>query len=191
MPLSECPSTAIRPGERVVAGIAAAAAGGITLGTMGPAAGLLVVALAVAYALWVGRERWPAAARILPVYAAAVAVQCAHLAEEYASGFHRAFPPLLGAEPWSGRRFLVFNLGWLAAFAAAGVGLARGSRVAYLAALFLAIGGGIANGLGHLALSARAGGYFPGAYTGAAALLAGSLLAYGLLSSHPLPSAPP
>src|SRR5262245_50470635 len=118
----------------------------------------------VSYGLWVGRDAWPPAARVPPTYVAAVLVQCAHLAEEYATGFHRAFPPVLGAEPWSGNRFLAFNLAWLAVFAAGGFGLARGKRPAYLVALFLAWGGGIGNGLGHLALAARAGGYFPGVY---------------------------
>ena len=165
----------------LTAGLAAAAACALTLATMGWAASLLVVAMAVSYALWVGRAEWPAPARVIPVYAAAVLVQCAHLAEEYGTGFHRAFPPVRGAEPWSGSRFLVFNLAWLAVFAAAGVGLARGKRAAYLVALFLALGGGIGNGLGHLALAARAGGYFPGAYTGALALLVGGVLAFRLL----------
>lgn len=82
---------------------------------------------------------------------------------------------------WSEQRFLAFNLVWLAVFVIAGFGLARRKRVAYLVALFLAIGGGIGNGLGHLALSAREGGYFPGAYTGLVALLVGSLLAYRMM----------
>jgi hypothetical protein len=93
-----------------------------------------MVAMVASYALWMGRGEWPAAARVLPAYAAAVLVQCAHLAEEYASGFHRVFPPVLGAEPWSGGRFLAFNLAWLAVFAAGGTGLARGKRPAYLVA---------------------------------------------------------
>jgi len=167
--------------ERVLTGLAVAAACAFTLAMMGRATGLLVVAMVVAYGLWLGRAEWPPPARIIPVYAAAVLVQCAHLAEEYGTGFHRAFPPVFGAEPWSGSRFLVFNFVWLAVFAMAGVGLGRRKRAAYLVALFLALGGGIGNGLGHLALAARAGGYFPGAYTGAVALLAGGVLASRLL----------
>ena len=169
------------PSQRVMAGLAVAAAGALTLGMMGRAAGLLVVAMGVAYGIWLARAEWPPAAGIIPIYAAAVLVQCAHLAEEYRTGFHRALPPVFGAEPWSGSRFLVFNFVWLAVFAAAGVALIRGKRLAYLIALFLALGGGIGNGLGHLALAARAGGYFPGAYTGALALLIGGVLAYRLL----------
>ena len=178
----------MRSDPRLVAGLAVAAACALTLLAMGWAAGLLVVAMVVSYGLWMGRDPWPPAAQVLPVYAAAVLVQCAHLAEEYATGFHRAFPPVLGAAPWSGGRFLAFNLAWLAVFAAGGLGLARGKRPAYLVALFLALGGGIGNGVGHLALAARAGGYFPGAYTGALALAVGSLLAYRLLSGERGPS---
>jgi len=175
----------MRSHPRLLTGLAVAAACALTLATMGWAAGLLVVAMVVSYALWMGRAEWPPARRVLPAYAAAVVVQCAHLAEEYATGFHRAFPPVLGSEPWSGGRFLAFNLTWLAMFAIGGHGLAREKRPAYLVALFLALGGGIGNGLGHLALAARAGGYFPGAYTGALALVAGGTLLGRLLRRSP------
>lgn len=172
---------------RALSFVAVAAA--LTLAMMGWAAGALVAAMAVSYALWARREAWPAAGRVLPAWAAAVVVQGAHLAEEYATGFNRAFPPVLGAHAWSERRFLAFNLAWLAVFIAAGPGMARGNRIAYLAALFLAVGG-IANGLGHLLLAARAGGYFPGAYTGALVLAAGCVLAYRLMGPEPSPITP-
>ena len=160
-------------------------AAGLIVVTMGRAAGMLVVAVIVSYAVWLTRSRWPVADRILPVYAFAVLIQCAHLIEEYGNGFHRLFPPVLGAEPWSDRRFLIFNLIWLAVFVSAAVGLLLGNRVAYLVALFLGIGGGIGNGLGHLVLSARARGYFPGVYTGILALLVGTALTYRLLATRP------
>lgn len=153
----------------------------LTLATMGCATVLLVVLMLLCYALWVRRTEWPPAETVLGVYALAVLVQCAHSVEEYVAGFYREFPAVFGASPWSGRRFLIFNLVWLTIFVSAGVGLSRGRRVAYLVALFLAIGGGIGNGIGHLALSARERGYFPGVYTGVFALLVGSLLAYRLM----------
>lgn len=156
--------------------------------TMGRATILLVVALAVCYAVWARRSEWPPAKSIIGMYAVAVVVQCAHMLEEYRTGFYRVFPPVFGAEPWSAQRSLSFNLVWLTVFLIAGVGLVRGRRGAYLIAMFLAIGGGILNGLGHLALSIREGGYFPGAYTGVLALVVGSLLAYRLLRKGSLSS---
>jgi len=164
----------------MVAALAVAVACVVTLVTMGRAAIFLVVAMLLCYALWVRRTEWPPVETVLGVYALAVVVQCAHLVEEYLTGFYREFPAVFGASPWSEKRFLIFNFVWLTIFLSAGMGLARGRRVAYLVALFLAIGGGIGNGLGHLALSAREGGYFPGAYTGVLALLVGSILAYRL-----------
>lgn len=161
-------------------------AGALTLATMGRATSLLVVAMVVSYGSWVRRTKWPPVESIVGVYAAAVLVQCAHLVEEYRAGFYRVFPPVFGADPWSARRFLVFNLVWLTVFVVAGIGLIRGKREAYLAAVFLAIGGGILNGIGHLALSAREGGYFPGAYTGVLALLVGSILACRLMRTPAL-----
>ena len=161
-----------------------------TLLTMGRATILFVVTLAACYAIWARRSDWPPAKSIIGVYALAVVVQCAHMFEEYRTGFYRVFPPVFGADPWSARRFLTFNLVWLIVFLIAGFGLVRGRRGAYLVVMFLAIGGGVLNGLGHIALSIREGGYFPGAYTGALALLVGSVLTYRLMR-RPLAATPP
>jgi uncharacterized protein with HXXEE motif len=163
-----------------VAGAAVAVASVLTLATMGRATIVLVIALLASYGFWITRSEWPPPSRVLIMYTAAVVVQCAHLIEEYQAGFYRVFPGVFGAEPWSKRRFLAFNFVWLILFVIAGAGLARGKRGAYLVATFLALGGGIANGLGHIALSAREGGYFPGGYTGAIALVVGSFLMYSL-----------
>ena len=151
------------------------------LATMGRAVVFLVGALGLSYGLWFVRPALPAASRVLPAYAAAVLVQCGHLTEEYRTGFYRMFPPVLGSDPWSARQFLIFNLVWLGIFVFAGFGLARGWRPGFVVALFLALGGGIGNSLGHLMLVLRAGGYFPGAYTAPLVLLAGSVLAFQLL----------
>lgn len=82
----------------------------------------------------------------------------------------------MGGEPWSSRQFLLFNVVWLAIILVATLGAARQWRPAYVVTLFLAIGGGIGNGLGHVALAIRAGGYFSGLYTAPFALLAGTAL---------------
>lgn len=169
--------------ERIVAGFFVVAASAFTLAMMGRPAAFLVIALIVSYLLWMSRAEWSRAHRIIPVYILAVLVQSAHAAEEYATGFYRQFPPVFGADPWSGRQFLLFNLAWLAIFVIAGFGLTRRNGAAYVVAMFLAIGGGIGNGLAHLGLAASAGGYFPGLYTGAVALIIGSALAYRLLQA--------
>ena len=161
----------------------------VILLTMGRATILLVVTLAVCYAVWARRPEWPSAKSIIGVYAVSVGVQCAHVFEEYRTGFYRVFPPVFGADPWSTRRFLTFNFVWLTVFLIAGFGLLRGRRGAYLIAMFLAIGGGILNGLGHIALSIREGGYFPGAYTGVLALIVGTVLAYRLFGETAVQSA--
>ena len=63
-----------------------------------------------------------------------------------------------------------------ALFLLAAIGLRHQWRPAYVASLFLAIGGGIGNGLGHIGLAVRANGYFPGAYTAPLVLVAGIAL---------------
>jgi Protein of unknown function with HXXEE motif len=106
----------------------------------------------------------------------AVFIQCVHLAEEMWSGFYGAFPPVVGGSPWSARQFVIFNVIWLAVFLAAILGVLHHWRPAYVATLFLAIGGGIANGLGHIVLALQAHAYFPGLYTAPFALLVGITL---------------
>jgi len=142
---------------------------------MGRASMLLSVGLVVAYLFWVA-ARWkndPAA--VLPMYLLAIAVQCLHFAEEYVTGFQRQFPKLIGYQ-WSDARFVTFNMAWLAVFMLAGIGVYRRVQVAYLAVLFLALAGGVGNGVGHLLLSATQGRYFPGAATAALSLLVGIAL---------------
>jgi hypothetical protein len=144
---------------------------------MGGATAVLSVGLVIAYLVWIS-TRWkndPNA--VLPMYLLAIAVQCLHFAEEYLTGFQRQFPKLIGYE-WSDARFVAFNMAWLAVFVLAALGVYRRVPLAYLVVLFLALAGGVANGAGHLLLSAMQGRYFPGAATAPLCLLAG----IGLLS---------
>lgn len=147
---------------------------------MGRAVVGLNVALAVSFGLWLVRRDMPAPGRVVPIFAAALAVQIAHLLEEYRTGFHRTFPALFGYV-WTDTRFVLFNVVWLTIFAASAVAIIRGHRLGYLGGFFLAIGAGIGNGLGHLALTAQAGRYFPGTYTAVLSLATGSLLLTRLL----------
>jgi hypothetical protein len=170
-----------RRGSNVVAGLAVIGSGVAELAIMGRAVTPLVVALGIAYALWASRSVWQRSSRTLLVYGAALVAQCAHLVEEYRTGLYEAFPPVFGAEPWSSSRFLLFNLAWIGIFILGLFGLAHRRRWAYLIALFLAIGGGVGNGLGHLALVLVRGRYFPGAYTAVLVLVAGSVLLRDLI----------
>lgn len=162
--------------EDALTGLVVAGAAALMLATMGRAVALLVIALGLSYAIWLTRGAWPESRRMVPVLIAAVIVQCAHLGEELWSGFYRAFPLVMGVGPWSERQFVVFNAVWLAVFVAAILGVAHGWRPAYVATLFLAVGGGIGNGLGHIALAIQTGGYFPGLYTAPVVLVVGIML---------------
>ena len=147
---------------------------------MGRAVFLLDLALILSFALWAGRSRMGSPRRVLPALATAVVVQLVHLTEEYYTGFQRALPALFGYA-WEDWRFLTFNGAWLLAFGASAVAIAHRRSLGYLGAFFLAVGGGVGNGLAHLALVVRAGGYFPGAYTAPLSFAAGVLLLARLL----------
>ena len=142
---------------------------------MGLAIILLSGGLVLAYGVWVA-ARWKSdAARVLPIYLLAIAVQCLHFTEEYVTGFQHQFPRLFG-DDWSDARFVTFNMLWLAAFVLAGLGVYRRVRLAYLIVLFLALIGGVGNGTAHLVLSATYRRYFPGVITAPFCLLVGITL---------------
>jgi hypothetical protein len=165
----------------MAAALAVAFAALLTFFTMGRTTLGLIGLMVMSYFIWASRSEWPDPEHIIWPYAFSVAVQCAHLFEEFSASFYSALPAVVGAAPWSGPRFLTFNFIWLIIFCVGGFPLAQGERFGYLIAVFLALGGGIGNGIGHLALSAQRGGYFPGAYTGGVALIAGIALGYRLL----------
>lgn len=162
--------------ERVASGVGVVAAGILMLVVMGRAVAPLVAALGLVYALWLRRTAWRADQPLRVALVVALVVQAAHFYEEVSTGFYRAFPPLLGGAPWPVQRFVIFNVAFLALSSLAIIGVGRHWRPAYIITLFLASGGGIGNGIGHLLLAARVGGYFPGAYTAPLALIAGLVL---------------
>jgi hypothetical protein len=136
---------------------------------------LLSGGLVVAYGVWAA-ARWkddPAA--VLSVYLLAIVVQCLHFTEEYITGFQHQFPKLFGGD-WSEARFVTFNMLWLAAFVLAGLGVYRRIQLAYLVVFFLALIGGVGNGISHLVLSATYRRYFPGLITAPFCLLVGITL---------------
>jgi hypothetical protein len=91
----------------------------------------------------------------------AVTAQSVHFVEELATGFHRRFPEQLGLAPWPLSFFVTFNVFWLVVWTLSCRGLVRGRQAALAALWFLGIAG-LANGVAHVLLSLRTGGYFPG-----------------------------
>jgi len=157
---------------------------------MGPAIILLSGGLVVAYVVWAA-ARWKSdAAAVLPVYLLAIAVQCLHFTEEYLTGFQRQFPRLF-TDDWSDVRFVTFNMLWLAAFVLAGLGVYRRVQLAYLIVLFLALVGGVGNGISHLVLSAVYRRYFPGLITAPFCLLMGIAVLTRLFAGTRAGQAPP
>ena len=142
---------------------------------LGRAAVLLTVGMLISYFLWMGARWRKEPDEILPYYLLAVVVQCLHFVEEFFTGFHHEFAKLFGYA-WSESAFVVFNLAWLLILALAVVGIKRGMALAYLVLFFLAIAGGIGNGIGHVLLAARSGRYFPGVVTAPFCLVMGIML---------------
>ena len=142
---------------------------------MGPAILLLSGGLLLTYILWAFAPWKNDTAAVLPIYLLAIAIQCLHFTEEYTTGFQHQFPKLFGVD-WSDARFVTFNLLWLATFVLAASGVYLRVPLAYLVVLFLALIGGVANGISHLLLSAMYHRYFPGLITAPFCLLVGIVL---------------
>ncbi len=153
---------------------------------MGPAIIFLSGGLVVSYVAWIAAPWKNDAAAVLPIYLLAIAVQCLHFTEEYVTGFQHRFPELFGIH-WTDARFVTFNMLWLAAFVLAGLGVYRRIPLAYLIVLFLALIGGVGNGVSHLILSVMNRGYFPGLITAPFCLLMGVLVLIQLFA-RPSPS---
>ena len=105
----------------------------------------------------------------------ATAIQSAHFAEEWVTGFHNRFPVLLGLDPMPLSFFVPFNLAWITIWLTSIRFLRLGRRPAFFAAWFLAIAG-ILNGVGHPIMAIASGGYFPGLITSPIIGLAGLIL---------------
>ncbi len=103
------------------------------------------------------------------------AIQSAHFAEEWITGFHVRFPALLGLDPMPLSFFVCFNLAWIAIWIASVPLLRRGGRAAFFAAWFLAIAG-VLNGIAHPLMALASGGYFPGLITSPIIGIAGVFL---------------
>lgn len=109
------------------------------------------------------------------VLAIATAIQSAHFAEEWFTGFHTRFPSLLGLDPMPLSFFVSFNLAWIVIWIASVPLLGRSRRAAFFAAWFLAIAG-VLNGIAHPLMALASGGYFPGLITSPIIGIAGAIL---------------
>jgi hypothetical protein len=145
---------------------------------MGRAVTGLSVGLLIAFCLWMAtyRSHGPLQrGRIGWIYGTAVAVQAVHLLEEHLAGFQREFPDFWGYG-WSDTLFVRFNLVALGIFVLAGIGLFSRVRLSLLFVWFMALVGGLGNGLLQIGVTIGRGAYFPGSITGVVHLGVGVLL---------------
>lgn len=112
----------------------------------------------------------------------ATTIQCAHFAEEWATGFHVRFPALFGLEPLSLPLYVTFNLVWIVLWFLSIKPLQSAYKAAFFAAWFLALAGTL-NGIAHPLMAASVGGYFPGLISSPFIGAAGIYLWRQLLSS--------
>lgn len=125
---------------------------------------MLLVALYLTVTRGPGSSDPAARRRVSRYYAAAIAIQGVHFAEEWAAEFHVRFPVLLGLEPWSIELWAGFNLAWILIWCLSLVGLRLCWRPALLPVWFLAVAS-VANCVAHPLLALAADGYFPGLWS--------------------------
>jgi len=140
---------------------------GISLFVMGPPAGALALAMFGGFILYLRtfRLHMPRPEGFLPLYLGALAWQFLHFLEEFATGFQREFPALIGTNEWTDIRFVAFNMVHYSLFLVSAVALVKGVRpLTYFASFFIIAM--LVNGIGHPLLGLWVGGYFPGLLTG-------------------------
>ena len=148
------------------------------LASLGSLSILLLVAFVIAGQ---GAGAVLTAREVVPPACLTLALQALHVIEEFATGFHRRAPAMLGFEPWSPVYFVAVNLAaialWLLAFRAASLG--RANRAWRTLLWFLAIAS-IGNAFWHPLASFAIAAYFPGTVTAPFLGVAGFLLARAL-----------
>jgi hypothetical protein len=126
------------------------------------------------------------AGEVIPPACLTLALQALHVIEEFATGFHRRAPAMLGFEPWSPVYFVAVNLAaialWLLAFRALSLG--RANRAWRTLLWFLAIAS-VGNAFWHPLVSLATAAYFPGTVTAPFLGVAGFLLARALTGRGP------
>ncbi len=139
----------------------------------------LWLTLAVAVGTSIARPLTPGAGTarrgVLAAGMVTLLAQCAHFAEEAATGFPAVVPPLLGLAPWSPGPFVILNVAWIGIWAAALIGVQAGRRLAEWPLWFLSLAG-ILNGVAHPALAVIAGSWVPGLFTSPVVAVAGLML---------------
>lgn len=163
---------------------------GVPSEAAGPAF-LSILLLAACMIAWRRRRSPPAPGRLVSAACLALALQSLHVAEEFATGFHRRVPALLGLDPWSDGFFIWFNLAWIAIWCAAIAAAARRPSPPSLACLWFLALASAGNAIGHPLLSVMTGGYFPGLASAAAMSFTGPLLITRLLGNGGRRSEPP
>jgi hypothetical protein len=118
----------------------------------------------------------PDAARVLPVYLIALAIQFLHFTEEYIYGFQfRVTEIMAGMPPFNVNVFVAFNMIAYSLFLLAGLGMYKGIKFPMIIVWFFAICV-LGNSIWHLLLTLRVGGYFPGLYTSFPGWILGPIL---------------
>ena len=176
--------TSVPPRDRVLGGVLVAVLLAVQTIVMGRAILALDLALVVAFVVWLTTDWRREAPGLLTTYLLGIALFVIHFTEEYLTGFHRAFPALVGYE-WQSSRFVAFNAMWGLILLAGAEGLRRGSAISYVIVLFFAVGGGVMNGIGHVLLAVQAGGYFPGLLTAPLMLVVGVVLLRKMYGTGP------
>jgi Protein of unknown function with HXXEE motif len=144
----------------------------------------LSVALLISYGLWLAGA-WRVRRGLGLACWVGILVFFAHAAEEFTTGFQRSLPALFERLAWTDGQYLLFNGVWALLFITAALAVRPGRPLPVLVILFLAIGGGVGNGLAHLLLAVERGAYFPGLWTAPLCLAVGIWLLRLLYASPP------
>lgn len=141
------------------------------------AAGVWAALLAAVFIATTRRSRPDTLKAAATLMLLVLALQTAHFIEEFSTGFHRQFFPLLGQAAWPDTLFIAFNVVWIIAWSVAAAAAFLGRWPWLSGALFWFLGlAAVFNGVAHPVLALLNSGYFPGLATAPLLGIAGFLL---------------
>lgn len=138
--------------------------------------GLSMIAAYTLYLL-TNYRRMPEPTRVLPLYLAALGIQCLHLLEEFVTRFYVRFPvEIYHSKPFTADEFLASQMVMFSLLILGALALYKSWKIPMVFVWFFVIMLQFVNAIQHPVYSFMTGGYFPGLFTSFPGWILGPML---------------
>lgn len=137
------------------------------------------LSMIAAYALYLltSYRRMPDPARVLPLYLAALGIQCLHLLEEFVTKFYARFPvEIYHSAPFRPEEFIASQMIMFGLLVTGALAIYRGWKIPMVFVWFFVVMLQFVNAVQHPVYAVMTGGYFPGLFTSIPGWILGPML---------------